>query len=165
MRLNINWIPLTFALSASIILFALAIQMTHMGSKSPHKDNTIQNTGVLELVWLASRLPELRDGIGKVERPSVDNLRAAGTFDVLLAAVDEGDLMAKDDDCTGHDFQARSSHTLSRDPQSASPSNVFKTAGDAQDYEMNHLPEHDKITLVERIEMLRHQVCLSISSL
>ncbi|KAH7925781.1 hypothetical protein BV22DRAFT_407129 [Leucogyrophana mollusca] len=165
MRLNINWIPLTFALSASIILFALAIQMTYMGSKSPHKDNTIQNTGILELVWLASRLPELRDRIGKVDCPSVDNLRAAGMFDVLLAAVDKGDLMAKDDECTGHDSQACSSHTISRDLHSASSSNVYKTAGDAQEYEMNPLPAHNKTTPVERIEMLRHQVRLRIESI
>ncbi|KAH7920972.1 hypothetical protein BV22DRAFT_764658 [Leucogyrophana mollusca] len=86
-RLNINWIPLSFALSASIILLVLAIRMTYPDSENAHKANAVNSGGVLELIWLASRLPAMRDAIGRVDSPNIDDLRAAGRFDVLLANV------------------------------------------------------------------------------
>ncbi|KAH7917519.1 hypothetical protein BV22DRAFT_1135347 [Leucogyrophana mollusca] len=96
-RLNINWIPLSFALSASIILLVLAIRMTHSDSDSenPPKAKTVNSGGVLELIWLASRMPAMRDAIGRVDSPNVDDLRAAGRFDVLLADVGEEDSAVK----------------------------------------------------------------------
>ncbi|KAH7918347.1 hypothetical protein BV22DRAFT_1051794 [Leucogyrophana mollusca] len=99
-RLNINWIPLSFALSASIILLILAIRMTHADSEHPPKASAVNSGGVLELIWLASRLPAMRDTIGRVGSPNIDDLRAAGRFDVLLADVGEEDLATKHyDDC------------------------------------------------------------------
>ncbi|KAH7918555.1 hypothetical protein BV22DRAFT_1134501 [Leucogyrophana mollusca] len=94
-RLNINWIPLSFALFASIVLWGLAIRMTHVDSENPLKANAINSGGVLELIWLASRLPAMRDAIGRVDSPNIDYLRAAGRFDVLLANVGEENLAAK----------------------------------------------------------------------
>ncbi|KAH7918814.1 hypothetical protein BV22DRAFT_1134312 [Leucogyrophana mollusca] len=97
-RLNINWIPLSFALSASIILLVLAIRMTHANSENSPKASAVNSGGVLELIWLASRLPGMRDAIGRVDSPNIDDLRAAGRFDVLLADVGEEDLAAKHHD-------------------------------------------------------------------
>ncbi|KAH7918552.1 hypothetical protein BV22DRAFT_1051657 [Leucogyrophana mollusca] len=99
-RLNINWIPLSFALSASIVLLVLAIWMTHPDSEHTPKPSAVNSGGVLELIWLASRMPAMRDAIGRVDSPNIDDLRAAGRFDVLLANVGEEDLAAKHtDDC------------------------------------------------------------------
>ncbi|KAH7920969.1 hypothetical protein BV22DRAFT_1132665 [Leucogyrophana mollusca] len=99
-RLNINWIPLLFALSASIILLVLEMRMTRANSENPPKSSAVNSGGVLELIWLASRLPSMRDAIGRVDNPNIDDLRAAGRFDVLLADVGTEDLAAKhNDDC------------------------------------------------------------------
>ncbi|KAH7918204.1 hypothetical protein BV22DRAFT_1134774 [Leucogyrophana mollusca] len=94
-RLNINWIPLSFALSASIILLVLAIRMTHANSDNPPKASAVNSGGVLELIWLAGRMPAMRDTIGRVDSPNIDDLRAAGRFDVLLADVGEEDSAVK----------------------------------------------------------------------
>ncbi|KAH7911315.1 hypothetical protein BJ138DRAFT_936533 [Hygrophoropsis aurantiaca] len=90
MRLNINWVPLSVALGTSVILLALAIMMISTGFKTDKKHNhvSVTNTGVLELIWLASRSPELREGVGEVLDPTSDNLRAAGMLGVRLADVD-----------------------------------------------------------------------------
>ncbi|KAH7920956.1 hypothetical protein BV22DRAFT_1132656 [Leucogyrophana mollusca] len=105
MRLNINWIPLLLALAASIVLLVLAIQMTCVGSGEPRRSNLVNNTGVLELIWLASRLPELRDGIGEVEDPNTDDLRAAGMFNVLLANINGKHQKANLDDRNEINYQ------------------------------------------------------------
>ncbi|KAH7920599.1 hypothetical protein BV22DRAFT_790915 [Leucogyrophana mollusca] len=91
MRLNINWIPLSVALGASVMLLALSIYMIGLGSDGVGKGNSVYGMGVLELIWLASRSPELREGVGGVTNPTADNLRAAGMFDVRLADVGRED--------------------------------------------------------------------------
>ncbi|KAH7920954.1 hypothetical protein BV22DRAFT_1132654 [Leucogyrophana mollusca] len=97
-RLNINWIPLSFALSASVILLVLAIRMTHADSENPPEADAVNSGGVLELIWLASRMPAMRDTIGRVDSPNIDDLRAAGRFDVLLADAGEEEPAAKHHD-------------------------------------------------------------------
>ncbi|KAH7908560.1 hypothetical protein BJ138DRAFT_1115739 [Hygrophoropsis aurantiaca] len=116
MRLNINWIPLLFALGASVILLVLAIQMTHIGSEHPHKAHAVNSAGVLELVWLASRSPALRDGVGEVEHPNIDELRAAGMFNVVLADVGGEDTETK----TGACHERSQSMTMMGGPQHTS---------------------------------------------
>ncbi|KAH7904516.1 hypothetical protein BJ138DRAFT_1237178, partial [Hygrophoropsis aurantiaca] len=101
MRLNVSREKLSFALSSSVILFAITIRLTCIGIEGSPKNNTVENMGVLELIWLASRSPELRFGVSDVERPSVDNLRAAGMFEVCLASMDGGDL----EDKTGEHYE------------------------------------------------------------
>ncbi|KAH7918200.1 hypothetical protein BV22DRAFT_1134771 [Leucogyrophana mollusca] len=109
-RLNINWIPLSFALSASIILLILAIWMTRTDSENQPKANAVTSGGVLELIWLASRMPAMRDAIGRVDSPNINDLRAAGRFDVLLADVGEEDLAAKHYD----DYESQGPHGVVR---------------------------------------------------
>ncbi|KAH7920745.1 hypothetical protein BV22DRAFT_1132840 [Leucogyrophana mollusca] len=85
-RLNINLVPLIFATVASLASIILAVIMT--GAPRARKTRTapaIKSAGVLELLWLAVHLPDLREGLEAVEEPTVDNLRAAGMFDVCLA--------------------------------------------------------------------------------
>ncbi|KAF9239408.1 hypothetical protein BU15DRAFT_74565 [Melanogaster broomeanus] len=81
-RLNINILPLSFATAASIIVLVLAVHMTHM-DKRAHP--LVSNTGVLDILWLSSQLPELTERLATVEKPSTDSLRAAGKFNVCLA--------------------------------------------------------------------------------
>ncbi|KAF9234597.1 hypothetical protein BU15DRAFT_78891 [Melanogaster broomeanus] len=81
-RLNINVLPLSFATAASVIVLVLAVYMTHM-DKRAHP--LVSNTGVLDVLWLSSRLPELTERLATVEKPSADSLRAAGKFNVCLA--------------------------------------------------------------------------------
>ncbi|KAH7923265.1 hypothetical protein BV22DRAFT_1130770 [Leucogyrophana mollusca] len=87
MRLNINWIPLSFAFAASIVLFALALQMTGIHPGALREGSALKSTGVLELIWLASRSPEVCDAVGRVQRPDIDQLRAAGMFGVRLGDI------------------------------------------------------------------------------
>ncbi|KAF9241058.1 hypothetical protein BU15DRAFT_61028 [Melanogaster broomeanus] len=79
---HINVLPLSFATAASVIVLGLAVHMTHM-DKRVHP--LVSNTGVLDVLWLSSRLPELTERFATVEKPSADSLRAAGKFNVCLA--------------------------------------------------------------------------------
>ncbi|KAH7922306.1 hypothetical protein BV22DRAFT_1131564 [Leucogyrophana mollusca] len=97
MRLNISWIPLSFALTASIFLLALSVQLTGFQSNEPRKHNTMHDAGVLELMWLASRSPDLQNAVNLVDHPNTDNLRSAGMFAICLADVGAEGLR------TGHD--------------------------------------------------------------
>ncbi|KAF9239409.1 hypothetical protein BU15DRAFT_74566 [Melanogaster broomeanus] len=81
-RLNINVLPLSFATAASVIVLVLAVYMTRM-DKRAHP--LMSNTGILDVLWLSSRLPELTERLAIVEKPSADSLRAAGKFNVCLA--------------------------------------------------------------------------------
>ncbi|KAF9230100.1 hypothetical protein BU15DRAFT_84047 [Melanogaster broomeanus] len=81
-RLNINVLPLSFATAASVIVLVLAVHMTHMDNRA---HPLVSNTGVLDVLWLSSRLPELTERLAIVEKPSADSLRAAGKFNVCLA--------------------------------------------------------------------------------
>ncbi|KAG2119334.1 hypothetical protein DEU56DRAFT_836709 [Suillus clintonianus] len=76
LRLNITLIPLLFATSASVIMLGLALHTTRAFDASHDIEASIQNTGALQLLWLA-----LED----VEHPTEDNLRRAGMIDVCFA--------------------------------------------------------------------------------
>ena len=45
----------------------------------------MDDLGVLEVLWLSSRMPALRERVAGVTKPDVVRLRAAGKFEVCLA--------------------------------------------------------------------------------
>ncbi|KAF9230159.1 hypothetical protein BU15DRAFT_69436, partial [Melanogaster broomeanus] len=79
---QINVLPLSFATAASVIILVLAVHMTHMDNRA---HPLVSNTGVLDVLWLSSRLPELTERLATVKKPSTDSLRAVGKFNVCLA--------------------------------------------------------------------------------
>ncbi|EIW82819.1 hypothetical protein CONPUDRAFT_151876 [Coniophora puteana RWD-64-598 SS2] len=81
-RLNINLLPLLFAFFASLIMLVLAV---YIAGVRTHDDPAVRGAGILEMLWLADRLPPLRQRLDGVAEPTVDNLRAAGMFEVCLA--------------------------------------------------------------------------------
>ncbi|KAH7906630.1 hypothetical protein BJ138DRAFT_1182988 [Hygrophoropsis aurantiaca] len=85
MRLNINWVPLLFALGASIVLFILELRMTAAGPVNTEGDSAVDSTGLLQIIWLTSHSYDLRRTIGDVKLPTIDNLRAAGMLRVCFA--------------------------------------------------------------------------------
>ncbi|KAH7906629.1 hypothetical protein BJ138DRAFT_1220392 [Hygrophoropsis aurantiaca] len=87
LHLNINWIPLSFALSASIALFIAELYLTRAVTNGTNRKGAVKGLGMLELIWLASHSSELRDGIGPVENPNIDHLRTAGMFNVCFADI------------------------------------------------------------------------------
>ncbi|KAH7925015.1 hypothetical protein BV22DRAFT_1195502 [Leucogyrophana mollusca] len=105
-RLNINPIPvssplskfstlifflgdlkLSVAMAASLIALGLAAQMIRRTGHGLHQDPKVQSFGVLELIWLAARVPALKEGMETVEDPTTENLRIAGMFDVCFGEV------------------------------------------------------------------------------
>ncbi|KAH7903579.1 hypothetical protein BJ138DRAFT_117894 [Hygrophoropsis aurantiaca] len=95
-RLNINLVPLIIATLASFIAFSLAIEVT--GRTSAHKPNeshTVKSASPLELLWLAAHMPGLTAGFKDIEKPTMNNLREAGMFDVCLTG---NDVKVLDDD-------------------------------------------------------------------
>jgi len=86
-RLNINLLPLLFALFASSIMLGLAVCLVGLRG---HNDIVVSNVGILETLWLAEREPSLHSKFGGVGEPTVERLRAAGMFDVCLSDEIEG---------------------------------------------------------------------------
>ncbi|KAH7904315.1 hypothetical protein BJ138DRAFT_1131009 [Hygrophoropsis aurantiaca] len=94
-QLNINLAPLITATLASFIAFVSAIEVT--GRTDTHKpggSHTVKSASPLELLWLAAHMPGLTTGFKDVEKPTMNNLREAGMFDVCLAG---NDIKADDD--------------------------------------------------------------------
>ncbi|KAH7904204.1 hypothetical protein BJ138DRAFT_1119628 [Hygrophoropsis aurantiaca] len=88
-RLNINLAPLIVATLASFIAFLLAIEMTgRIGTHKPDGSHTVKSASPLELLWLAAHMPGLTTGFKDIEKPTMNNLREAGMFDVCLIGSD-----------------------------------------------------------------------------
>ncbi|CCL99281.1 uncharacterized protein FIBRA_01296 [Fibroporia radiculosa] len=80
-RLNLNILPLSIGLAASFVLLVLSIPLTR-GKRD--NDDIVQSLGILDLAWLVSNQYELRETVGRVKDPTVENLRAAGMTPVTL---------------------------------------------------------------------------------
>ncbi|KAH7903530.1 hypothetical protein BJ138DRAFT_1131324 [Hygrophoropsis aurantiaca] len=88
-RLNLNLAPLIVATLASFIAFILAIEMTgRIGTHKPDGSHTVKSASPLELLWLAAHMPGLTTGFKDIEKPTMNNLREAGMFDVCLIGSD-----------------------------------------------------------------------------
>ncbi|KAF8136907.1 hypothetical protein EV363DRAFT_1155909 [Boletus edulis] len=81
LRLNINIIPLAFALGASVIIFILVFYMVGV---TPTRPLAASSLGVLETLWLESRSQRIHERMLEVDNPSLDNLRRAGMFKVCI---------------------------------------------------------------------------------
>lgn len=83
-HLGINSWPLVFAFTCSLVMLALSMRVTN---RMHGRNNTmpIDSAGVLQMIWLTSRLSVLTDLVSDIEDPQEDVLRrAAGMVDVDL---------------------------------------------------------------------------------
>ncbi|CCM00625.1 uncharacterized protein FIBRA_02661 [Fibroporia radiculosa] len=80
-RLNLNILPISMGLAASFVLLVLSVLLTR-GKRDD--DIAVQSFGILDLAWLISKQYELREIVGRVENPTIDNLRAAGMTPVNI---------------------------------------------------------------------------------
>ncbi|EIW74666.1 hypothetical protein CONPUDRAFT_93831 [Coniophora puteana RWD-64-598 SS2] len=78
-------LKLLIAFFSSLIMLCLAIRLG--GIRNRGKSPSILSVGVLEMIWLADHDPLMRSKVGEVENPTVDNLRAAGMFEVCFTDV------------------------------------------------------------------------------
>lgn len=85
LRLNINRLPLLFAISASVIMTTLALYMTRAFDASSDIQAIIPNTGALQLLWMGHHSAPVNEVLDDVEHPTEDNLRRAGMIDVCFA--------------------------------------------------------------------------------
>ncbi|KAG0700866.1 hypothetical protein DFH29DRAFT_1000778 [Suillus ampliporus] len=85
LRLNINLLPLSFAISASVIMLGLALYTTRAFDSSHDIEAAIPNTGALQLLWLGRRSATVNEVLEDVEHPTEANLRRAGMIDVCFA--------------------------------------------------------------------------------
>lgn len=88
-RLNINVIPVTIGLTISIILLGISIRLTRDPRGLPpdcgvQAADTIESTGILEVIWLSSQHSIVQKRIASVQSPSLPELRKAGLFHVAL---------------------------------------------------------------------------------
>ncbi|KAI0945046.1 hypothetical protein AcV7_001685 [Taiwanofungus camphoratus] len=73
---------LAVGLSASLVLLILAITLTRATTENTPLVDTL---GVMQTIWLASKQPMLQELVGHVDEPTIENLRAAGMFEVNFA--------------------------------------------------------------------------------
>ncbi|KAG2127695.1 hypothetical protein DEU56DRAFT_958507 [Suillus clintonianus] len=85
LRLNINLLPLCFAVSASVIMLGLALRMTRAFDASHSSQAAIPNIGILQLLWLGHRSASINEVLEDVEHPTEANLRRAGMVDVCFS--------------------------------------------------------------------------------
>ncbi|KAG1751976.1 hypothetical protein EDD22DRAFT_240995 [Suillus occidentalis] len=85
LRLNINLLPLLFAISASVIMTTLALCMTRAFDASSDIQAIIPNTGALQLLWMGHHSAPVSDVLDDVKHPTEDNLRRAGVIDICFA--------------------------------------------------------------------------------
>ncbi|KAG2739793.1 hypothetical protein P692DRAFT_20841016, partial [Suillus brevipes Sb2] len=86
LRLNITFLPLLFATSASVIMLGLALHTTRAFGASHSSRAFVSNTGVLQFLWLGYYSASVHDALQDVEHPTEDNLRRAGMIDVCFAS-------------------------------------------------------------------------------
>ncbi|KAG2337389.1 hypothetical protein BDR05DRAFT_1005092 [Suillus weaverae] len=82
-HLGINLWPLAFAFTCSLVMLALSMHITH-GMHGRKNTMPIDSAGILQIIWLTSRLRVLTDFVSDIEDPREDILRAAGMVDVDL---------------------------------------------------------------------------------
>lgn len=85
LRLNINILPLLFAISASVIMITSALCMTRAFDVSSDNQVVIPSTGALQLLWLGCHSAPVSEVLDDVVHPTEDNLRRAGMIDVSFA--------------------------------------------------------------------------------
>lgn len=85
LHLNINILPLLFAISASVIMITLALCMTRAFDVSSDNQAVIPSTGTLQFLWLGCHSAPVNEVLNDVEHPTEDNLRRAGMIDVSFA--------------------------------------------------------------------------------
>ncbi|KAG2125723.1 hypothetical protein DEU56DRAFT_563625 [Suillus clintonianus] len=85
LRLNINLLPLSFAVSASVIMMALALSTTRAFDASSKRQAAIPHIGALQLLWLGQHSASVHEVLEDVEHPTEVNLRRAGMIDVCFA--------------------------------------------------------------------------------
>ncbi|KAG2145422.1 uncharacterized protein EDB93DRAFT_1104674 [Suillus bovinus] len=83
--LNINFLPLAFATSASVIMLGLALHMTRAFDASHDSQAAIPDIGVLQLLWLGHRSVSINQALQYVQHPTEAILRRAGMTDICLA--------------------------------------------------------------------------------
>ncbi|KAF8840656.1 hypothetical protein BDN67DRAFT_627201 [Paxillus ammoniavirescens] len=88
-RLNINILPVLVGLTGSIALLVLSIFLTHEPEESFAK-SAVQSAGVLDLIWLSGRHPEVQEHIADVQEPTSRNLREAGLFTAVFGRISTG---------------------------------------------------------------------------
>ncbi|KAH7903079.1 hypothetical protein BJ138DRAFT_1120757, partial [Hygrophoropsis aurantiaca] len=59
-----------------------------IGTHKPDGSHTVKSASPLELLWLAAHMPGLTTGFKDIEKPTMNNLREAGMFDVCLIGSD-----------------------------------------------------------------------------
>ncbi|KIJ61257.1 hypothetical protein HYDPIDRAFT_31555 [Hydnomerulius pinastri MD-312] len=89
-RLNFNIVPVCVGLCVSIFLLLLAHILTRTAAQA-EDNHTPGNAGILQLLWLFSRQPGIRESLYDVDEPSEEQLRKAGLVNVQ--AVDSHELM------------------------------------------------------------------------
>ncbi|KAF7352143.1 hypothetical protein MVEN_01177500 [Mycena venus] len=80
-RLDLSILAIAFGLAASICLFLLAVPHLHPGSTEGMK-TLVDGTGLLHIIWLLRKYPELEELFPDVGEPTKQNLRAAGMVDM-----------------------------------------------------------------------------------
>ncbi|KAG1853197.1 hypothetical protein DFJ58DRAFT_745974 [Suillus subalutaceus] len=85
LRLNINLLPLMFAISASVIMITLALHMTRAFDAPSDSQVVIANTGALQLLWLGCHSAPVNEVLDDVEHPMEDDLRRVGMIDICFA--------------------------------------------------------------------------------
>ncbi|KAH7925013.1 hypothetical protein BV22DRAFT_1065752 [Leucogyrophana mollusca] len=81
----LEWrLHLSVALAASLIGLVLVVQMIGLAGRRSQQEPVVKSAGVLEFIWLAVRMPTLKQGMEGLEDPTAENLRPAGMFDVCF---------------------------------------------------------------------------------
>jgi hypothetical protein len=88
LRLNITFLPLLFATSASVIMLGLSLHTTRaFHSASPDNQAPISNIGALQLLWLGYNSASVHKALQDVEDPTEANLRRAGMMDICFSSM------------------------------------------------------------------------------
>lgn len=80
--LNINVIPASVGLVASIILLVLFFLLTY--DSGVGRQPIVESCGILQAIWLSDKHRDVRDIVAGVEDPSSLNLRKAGLIEVTF---------------------------------------------------------------------------------
>ncbi|KAJ7488819.1 hypothetical protein FB451DRAFT_678936 [Mycena latifolia] len=83
-RLNLDIYAISVGLGASIILFALGIKFWHIRG---HLEPRLEGIGLLHIMWLTQKHPEVLDQLKQVDEPTDNNLRTVGMIKVQLLGV------------------------------------------------------------------------------
>ncbi|KAF7328417.1 hypothetical protein MVEN_02557600 [Mycena venus] len=76
-RLDLSILAIAFGFAASICLFLLALPHLHPGS-TVGMETLVDGTGILHIIWLLRKHPEVEELFPDIGEPTKQNLRAAG---------------------------------------------------------------------------------------